>query len=494
MSVVKQKLKALSENTNLMFFISIVCMFLTSTIMGLGDWDFVWQSHLGKAVVERGDFFGLKDLIWGTVNVNPYYDHEWLTNVFFYLVTVLFGEVYSIIVVKVFIELLLGVTVYFFVKQVIKTYVHISFITYVSCMFLTYCFGALLVKPKAYDISLALVMWLLILLEKRKENTISFKCFAICILILTVFWNNIHSGSIVLLVAITGLYWLVFWRDKNTVILGIVDLLALGLNPYGYKLIYFDIIHNSDVVMKTIIRDWHCLDLKMAAGKAICLLILLILIHLLHMKIDRNNIVFVVLFLVFLVMTISSMRHFLYMYPIGLVIICKGQFENFKKLNIKTFGIPTYFISIFTVVLLILFGVNFKNVQPEYTMSYITPKLDTILSRTTKITNDGLFTGDVNVWSSGYKSFQSGAFPHTRERTIDSYILLTGSEKQIQDIIKFYSLDKFLFFKTEKSDTGYTLNTNLYDYMISRPNEYVLLYDADVLVYFVSKEVENATK
>ena len=141
-----------------------------------------------------------------------------------------------------------------------------------------------------------------------------------------------------------------------------------------------------------------------------------------------------------------------------------------------------------------LFFINFKNVEQEYTMSYITPELNEAMAKTTVETNDGLFTGDVNVWSSGYKSFQSGAFPHTRERVIDSYIMLKGSETQIADIITYYGLDKFLFFKTEKSETGYTLHTNLYDYMMNRPDEYVLLYDDNVLVYFVTKEVNDAIK
>ena len=199
MNTIKQKIKDYSNNNNLMFLIGIVCMFLTSTTMGLGDWDFVWQSYLGKSVVTNFDFYGLKDLIWGSLNIHPYYDHEWLTNVFFYLTTVIFGDSYSIVFVKIVIELLLGITTYCFVKQIVKTFDNMSFFTYLFSMTLTYCFGALLVKPKAYDISLVLVMWLIILLERRREGTLTFKKFCVFIVVLTILWNNIHSGSIVLL-------------------------------------------------------------------------------------------------------------------------------------------------------------------------------------------------------------------------------------------------------------------------------------------------------
>ena len=240
-SSIKEKFNNFSANKDALFLVSIVSVFLTSTILGLSDLDFIWQSYLGKSIITKGDFFGLKDLVWGTVNIHEYYDHEWLCNVFFYLSTLLFGDAYSVIFVKVIIELLLGFTTYAFLKQIIKTYNNLHFISYFCCMLMTYCLCFTLVKPKAYDISLIFFMWLLILLEKRKEGTISFKRFALFILLLTLCWNNIHSGSIVLLVAVTGLYWLIYWRDKYTIFLGVLGLLTLGINPYGYKLIYFDI-------------------------------------------------------------------------------------------------------------------------------------------------------------------------------------------------------------------------------------------------------------
>lgn len=497
MKGIKNKINQLGQNTPLLFFISIVCMFLTSTILGLGDWDFRWQSFLGQSIVTKGDFYGLKDLIWGTVGIHSYYDHEWLTNVFFYLLNVIFGPTYSIVVTKVIIELLLGITSYFFVKFFIKDFSKMNITMYLGSMVLTYLYATLLVKPKAYDISVAFMMLLIILLEKYRDNVISFRKFALYLIPLIILWNNIHSGSILLVFVITGAYWLCYWRDWKTILLGLVSIAALGVNPFGYKLIYFDITHNADSVMKTIIRDWHSLDFKMESGVAIGMMIVLILFFLLNMPRTKENFVYVLLFIGFLVMTISSMRHFLYMYPVALILFIKGQFtvpEKLKLIDIKTFGVPTWFITVFTVFLLVLFGVNFKETENEYTMNYITPELNEAMAKTTAETNDGLFTGDVNVWSSGYKSFQSGAFPHTRERVIDSYIMLKGSETQIADIINFYKLDKFLFFKTEKSETGYTLHTNLYDYMINRPDEYVLLYDDDVLVYFVTKEVNDAIK
>ncbi len=484
----------LLKNKNILFLISIVCIFLMSTIMGLSDWDFVWQSRLGKYIVTEHDFNGLRHLVWGTQGIDVYYDHEWLTNVFFYIATVLFGETGGIIAIKLLIELSLGIVTYMFVTQFFKSVDDIDVSAFFSIVVVTYLFVNSLVKPKAYDISLIFFMLLLILLDKRCKDTISFRKFSLYIALLVVLWNNFHSGSIILIFGVTGLFWLLYWRDLKTVILGIICLLLLLVNPFGYKLIYFDLTHAFDNVMKKVILDWRGLDLSMMAGKAICIMLIVMFIHLLNMKITKNNVAYVILFAGFCIMTISSMRHFLYLYPIGIYIIIQGQYKDVKFIKMLSYSTITYLISVFTLVLLVMFGVNFHNIETEYAKDYITPTLETLLDKTLK-DNDGLFTDDINIWSSGYKSFQSGAFPYNRDRVLDSYTLITGSDTQISTLIDYYGLNKFLFYKTHVDDrTTYLLNSNLYDYMMSRPNDYVLLYDDDVLVYFVTTEVYDEIK
>ena len=61
-----------------------------------------------------------------------------------------------------------------------------------------------------------------------------------------------------------------------------------------------------------------------------------------------------------------------------------------------------------------------------------------------------------------------------------------GSTVTIETIINKYGLTKFLCYKYHKSIEDTTTTTHLYDYLITNP-KYELLYDDNLLVYFVEK-------
>ena len=77
----------IKENRKFMLYICVFCIMITSVLQGLSDWDFIWQTYLGKEIVQNGRFNALQDLIWGTKEVSTYIDHEWLTNILFYFFT-----------------------------------------------------------------------------------------------------------------------------------------------------------------------------------------------------------------------------------------------------------------------------------------------------------------------------------------------------------------------------------------------------------------------
>ena len=125
------------------------------------------------------------------------------------------------------------------------------------------------------------------------------------------------------------------------------------------------------------------------------------------------------------------------------------------------------------------------NMERKYMRDYITPELETIIDSTIG-DNEGFYDGDLNVWDSGFKSFRTGAFPFTRERNIASYYMENGSTVTIETIINKYGLTKFLCYKYHKSIEDTMTTTHLYDYLITNP-KYELLYDDNLLVYFVEK-------
>ena len=44
-------LKKIGANNNITFFISIFCLATISILVGIGDYDVIWQTHLGKVIV-----------------------------------------------------------------------------------------------------------------------------------------------------------------------------------------------------------------------------------------------------------------------------------------------------------------------------------------------------------------------------------------------------------------------------------------------------------
>ena len=204
-------LKKLGQNNRITFFISILCLASISIIVGIGDYDVIWQIHLGKVILTEHRFDGLKDLVWGTQGYGWYLDHEWLTNVIFYLLNCLFGQMGGIIAFKCLVVVLFSISVFYLVKE-FTDFNDMSWFTYLACTCLTYSYTIILIKPKAYDLSAILMMCLLILLERYNKQKISFKTFAVFICFITILWNNLHSGSVLLIFGLVGAYWLFYWK------------------------------------------------------------------------------------------------------------------------------------------------------------------------------------------------------------------------------------------------------------------------------------------
>ena len=169
--------KRLKLNRNSMLYICILGILFTSTIQGLSDWDFIWQSYLGEQIVKEGRFNALGDLIWGTKHISTYIDHEWLTNIIFYFYDNLFGTAYGVMFVKITLELILGLSLCYFIQLFYKD--NLSNISYISICLLVAIFSICAMKPKAFIVSVILLVWLLIICESYTNETISFIVFSI---------------------------------------------------------------------------------------------------------------------------------------------------------------------------------------------------------------------------------------------------------------------------------------------------------------------------
>ena len=473
-------LERLKNSKNLLFLCCILGICLMSLYMGLADFDYYWQKYLGKSVCE-GNFYSWKDLVWGTKGLGTYYDHEWLSNVLFYFCSCIGGDFIGVVLIKLIVALSWGIGVYLLIKEFNKD---LSKTQKLSILLIVFVISTVVLKAKAYCLSSVFLMLEFIILHRYKIEGVAFnKKRFIQMLILSVVWNNMHSGSVLLLFAIAGLFWLIEARNKYVLGTGVVCFASLLLNPYGFNLVVFNLMHNFNSVMKEIVLDWRPLDTKEDLGKALFIIIVLYVVSLFNI-VRKNNLFYVLCSAVLLYMTLGSARHIIYLVPIIIILLCRGDLrvDFLERIDMG------YVLFIVAVLLLLVLMSTFMsdNVKNSYIMEYKDKELVSILKETNSANCDGLFSSDVDLSSIGLKTFITGCFPYVERRRVDEVVLSYGSESDIKKIIDYYGLTKFLFYSKDTTHTFYDLNKPLYDYL-NNSNKYEKLYESDYYVYFVEK-------
>lgn len=463
------------------FYVFIFAIVAISLYAGLADYDWYWQVELGKAIVKEGNFNAIYTLQWGTKGVAEYLDHEWLTNIFFYLCSL--TGTYGISVAKAAICVVYVLATGYFLSSGGKSYNDTSLIGICGYLFVM---ATVFIKVKAYILSVAFLLVEVAFLKRYKASR-DMKYF-VYMFILTVLWNNMHSGSIPMLFLVAGVYWLTELRDDPKVIsVGLICAAGLCINPYGYKLVVFDLMHNFDPVMKEIVLDWRCIDGKETVGVICALLVLGVVFFLIGTDIREHKFDLVMIGLV-LYMSFQSARHLIYLAPFFYSVVLDNKYEF--KLN-KTVKFYATWFCVGIAVLSWMQGFGSEDYERSYAMNYMEPELVDILLETNADSSDGLYTcaGGTQVWTLGLKAFASGAFPCTRERALAEYeMTYSASEARISELIEEWGLTKFLAIKYNPAISYSDGNGVLYDYLVKN-DEYQLLYDSDFYYYFVRKDL-----
>lgn len=467
------------------FYICIFAIFALSVYAGLTDFDYYWQVDLGRQIVKDGNFNGIYNQVWGSLGVSTYYDHEWLTNILFYFVSLI--GIKGISVMKLLISLFLATCTTLYIRSERK---ELNIVSTIELIVFFFILSTVFIKVKAYCISIGFLLLEVMFLKQYKRNK-SNKYF-IYMLILLLFWTNMHSGSMPLFFGVAGVYWLINLRnEKKILIYGVGYLLSTLINPYGYKLVIFNLLHNGDKIMKQYVLDWGALDAKTATG-VLCASIIFMCIISLH-KVNLKEYLFdVVMLFIVIFLGLQSVRHLIYLTPFIISIALDTKFTAKKFSNEQLSYISFFFIGLALLINISAFSA--KDYKEKYAMDYVDDDLKQLLVETNKDDNSGLFTADVDMWSLGLKFFGIGAFPCTKQRFLDSYLIMySGSDSQIKQVIDYYGLTKFVFSKNNILIDYYNVNNTLYEYLVNN-DEYECLYDSDFYCYFIKKGVVNASK
>lgn len=464
------------------FWLCILGISFFGISFGLADLDYIWQRDLGEAIVTRFDFNACYEQIWGSVGIETYYDHEWLMNIIFYIFSLIPYK--PLIWLKLTICFITGLQTIRFLKEFNFNYNK----TFKACAVLVLYFLYILVfcKIKAYSISVLLFMEELILIERYKK--VNYVKYIIRLGLICILWNNIHSGSMPLFFLVAGIYLLTCFRTKKLLVYGVVILLTTLINPYGYKMLLFNFRHNFDSIMKYIIQDWKGMDAKVSLG-TLCTLLVIFFITLGIYQIRMNK-TYIILGLVFVYMSMSSMRHIIYLFPILFLLV------NYCVIDI---GVNMEFLQGYLAIIILSVAVMGTITvittydYDEYSCNYVDDKLKSLIYDTIDEESTGLFNDHDYISMTEYnrKNFLTGAYPLNPYRYMDVGVMTRyGTESQIKSVIECYNLDKFIFNKYNSAVLYYKLFNPLYEYLRGS-DEYECLYDSDKLVYFIRKEISS---
>lgn len=467
------------------FYICIFAIFALSVYTGLADFDYYWQIDLGRQIVKNGEFDGIYNQIWGSLGVSAYYDHEWLTNILFYFASLI--GIRGISVMKLLISLFLATCTTLYIRSEKK---ELNIASTIELIMFFFILSTVFIKVKAYCISIGFLL-LEVMFLKQYKRSLSNKYF-IYMLILLLFWTNMHSGSMPLFFGVAGIYWLINLRSEKKILLyGIGYLLSTLINPYGYKLVIFNLLHNGDKVMKQYVLDWRALDAKTPVGVLCAFLIFMCIISLYRVNLKEHLFDVVMLFVV-IFLGLQSVRHLIYLTPFIISIALDTKFTLKKFSNEQLSYISLFFIGLALLINISTFIT--KDYKENYAMDYVDDNLKQLLIETNKDDSTGLFASNIDVCYLGLKSFSSGAFPCTRQRFLDSYLITcSGTNSQIKQVIDYYGLTKFVFLRNNNLIDYYNVDNTLYEYLANN-DEYECLYDSDFYCYFVQKGVVNASK
>lgn len=466
-------------STKSKFFVLIFIICFISLYAGLADYDWYWQCELGKAIVKDFNFNGVYDLHWGTKGTAEYLDHEWLSNIIFYLCSL--TGVHGISVCKALVCGAYASATCFYLSVDGRDCNDASMLGICGYLFIM---AGVFIKVKAYILSVAFLLVEVAILKRYKSKQ-SNKYFVYMFLLL-ILWNNMHSGSMPLFFVAAGVAWLTD-LGRSMKVLGVLPayFIGLGLTPYGFKLVIFDLLHNFDPVMKQIVMDWRCIDAKETLG-VICALLVFVVVFFLIGTDLKAHMFDVIMIAVVMYMSFQSARHLIYLAPFLYSIILDNKYELKLGDTIK-FSLYCFCAGICVLSIMQAFGPN--NYEKSYGANYIEPELLELLQETNADTCDGLYATDISIWQYGLKPFTSGAFPCTRERVLASYELgYSASDARIEELIDEWGLTKFLAVKYNPAITFRDGNGILYDYL-SAHDEYELLYDSDYYFYFVRKDL-----
>ncbi len=320
---------------------ALICVFG----WGISGNDFWWHVKAGEWMVTNKalptvDVFSWyakeKGIVWSS--------HEWLSQVFLYLIHYLGGNV-GIFLLSLSSAITMALLIIFRNRDVIKNNIGLTTLFFVPMIMQI----KIMFFGRPHLISFFLIYATLHCLYKLKDNENSIQIYFVPLL--AMFWANLHGGSSTLSYILCfvfffsgllsfsfgKLYGEKFSRKQlcKYAAAGVLSILALVINPYGVDMLIYPYANMGDGFMQTIIREWSSPDAKVMAQLLFFYSPIFMVVTTLIVTDKRIRLIDLLLFAFFAYMFLRSLRFVFIFYMSSTFYVFNYFIRSHGKLQAK---------------------------------------------------------------------------------------------------------------------------------------------------------------
>ncbi len=493
----KRQIKYDTVFRTLVFLCPIVVM-LYCFSSGISGNDFWWHIKVGEYVIETGNVPTSDIFSWyGTSIGLEWTAHEWLSDVIFYAVHSAFGTI-GVFFLSVGGAILLYLLLWKEGSKYIKTNILLSGLLFSLFAVLT----SLFFYGRPHIFSFFLLFAELKILYSFYENLKSKSIWFIPLI--AIVWSNLHGGSsnlsyiLCIIFLLVGLCNFSLGRlDTNKLdrkqirillVVTIMTIVALLVNPIGYRVLIYPYANLSDNLSMAVISEWQAPDAKQVGNLILYFFPILLMSFGIVCGTKKLRLIDLVIMLAFLFLFFRSAR-FIILWYIASVFYA---FRYIPEMKVKTIQSIVEKISVWllTVTLILCSIISIAETVDTYNNDKLISKVvsDQAVSvikedQPKRIFND-YNLGETLIYNDIPVFFDARADLYARDNIMADGVSLMRLE-QANKATETIGLDADGLIKKYDFDAVAILKVRpLYTYMDSHPERFCLVYEDHTMAYY----------
>lgn len=344
----------------LSFFLFLLVFSLILMLFLRMDIDYFWHFKAGEYMVQHSTILTHDVFSWSLFG-SSWISHEWLFEVFIYILECLLGSFHLFFYVFV---LTLSLILFLYFSQKREYLKNVPF-SLLWTAFFSLIFTGLSGRPQLISfLFLAVSVWIVFYFFYHPTSK---KIYFLPII--SLLWANIHGGSsnlpylLCFLAAFCGLFEFSYKKieavrlEKRQIItyfvVGILCMLMLIINPHGITMLFYPYQNMGDSLMLSTIAEWQPSNLNQLSHYGYFIFSFLVLIILIFSK-KKIRFIDAVFYIMFLYLGLKSIRFWFFSYIVFSLFI----FYYIPQRRVDRYSCPL--ILLFSCVLFSIFITNFS--------------------------------------------------------------------------------------------------------------------------------------